>query len=296
MSQASYRLDRVRAGQVLWALSHAMADRIGLLNEQEDLVENQIPPDVASGSREHALFLFFVVPNDRGVRSAHLWHRAKDLYTADPELFEPEKVTARFTSNPESLRALLQDTLKPRYAGHAARAWLANSSELSQRFAADPRQLFTASTDAPELLDLICSFHGFGPKTGGMLLRAVIGLGFANPRNVEAAEMPVDIHDTRISFLTNILRFADPKAAFDAASYMTFTKPVRRFLSEVCAAESIPWPDVDRALWLIGSRGCAPKRCGLCPISSFCSFYASDADRQQGLFDQPAASHRREAN
>jgi endonuclease III len=261
-----------------------MGERIGLLNEQEDLVENQLPPGVVSGSREHALFLFCIVPNDRGVRSAHLWRRAKELYSAEPALFEPASVKARFSSGPESLRILLQETLKPRYAGHAARAWLSNSTDLLERFEADPRRLFAASADAPELLDLICSFSGFGPKTGGMLLRAAIGLGMANPSNLEAAEMPVDIHDTRISYLTSMLRFDDPATGFDAAKYMSFARPVRRFLTEVCATEGIPWPEVDRALWLIGSRGCAPKRCDLCPINSFCSFYAADAKRQPRLF------------
>src|SRR5438477_7517177 len=110
MSSSSYRLDHARAGRVLAAISRAMADRIGLLSEQEDLVENQLPPGVASGSREHALFLFYVVPNDRGVRSAHLWRRAKELYCAQPALFEPASVTGRFGSGFESLRILLQET------------------------------------------------------------------------------------------------------------------------------------------------------------------------------------------
>lgn len=284
MSLSSYRLDHARAGRVLSTVSRAMIDRVGLLNEQEDLVENQLPPGVVIGSREHALFLFYVVPNDRGVRSAHLWRRAKLLYGAEPALFEPASVRARFSGGWESLRLLLQGTLKPRYAGHAARGWLSNSTELLERFEADPRRLFAASANAPELLDLICSFSGFGPKTGGMLLRAAIGLGMANPRNLEAAEMPVDIHDTRISYLTSMLRFDDPDTGFDSAKYMSLVRPVRRFLTEVCAAEGIPWPEVDRALWLIGSRGCAPKRCDLCPINSFCSFYAADTKRQARLF------------
>jgi endonuclease III len=261
-----------------------MADRSGLLNEQDDLVENQLPPGVAAGSREHALFLFYIVPNDRGVRSAHLWRRAKDLYAAEPDLFEPASVSSRFCGKAEPLRQLLQETLKPRYAGHAAKGWLCNSTVLLERFEADPRRLFAASADAPELLDLICTFSGFGPKTGGMLLRAAVGLGMASPHNLEAAEMPVDIHDTRISYLTSMLRFRDPDASVDSANYMSFAGPVRRFFTEVCAEEGISWPEIDRALWLIGSRGCVPKRCELCPINSFCSFYTGTAKQQARLF------------
>src|SRR5436190_5030049 len=68
-------------------LQAAFDARTGLLSEIDDLVENQIPPGVSPLSREHALFLFFTVANDHGVKSRLLYERAKALFSEHPEFF-----------------------------------------------------------------------------------------------------------------------------------------------------------------------------------------------------------------
>ena len=107
------------------------------------------------------------------------------------------------------------------------------------------------------------------------MLRAAIGLGWASPEHLDEVEVPVDVHDVRISLQTGILHVAEEqKHKFVADTYSALAPAVRRILTQICADEKVSWLNIDRALWLIGSRGCVRRRCFDCPLSSVCS--ASD--------------------
>lgn len=264
------RVDSIRAELVVSRLQRAFLGRDGLLAAQDDLVENQIPEGVQALSREHALFLFYTVANDHGMKSTRLYARAKELFQNEREIFEPCKVLSRYHSPDDP--HLLQATgkfLGTRYPSATARGWYLNSNRLEEQFGGDPRNLFSRYNDAQELLKQITNFIGYGPKTGGLLLRAVIGLGFAQPEAVEKVLLPVDIHDSRISFITGIVSAPHNKNP-DDDFYYSFVREIQQILLDACNDLGLAWPDIDRALWLIGSRGCAKLRCGQCPIQDLC--------------------------
>jgi endonuclease III len=255
---------------VLRLLSRAAAADSGLVSEQDDLVENQLPDGVGKGGREHARFLFMTVPCDRGTKSSALWGRAKSAFLAYPALFDLEAIAARPGRARPRIAALLSTTLRPRYVNLAADHWTANAARLVRQFGGDARKVFAAD-DALGTYGAIRSFRGFGPKTGGMMLRVAVGLGWASSRNIDRVELPVDIHDTRICAQTGIILLDRTKRAhLEANGAAGLAAPVRRFLTEMCAREGLAWPDLDRALWLIGSRGCARRRCSECPLSRVC--------------------------
>jgi hypothetical protein len=256
--------------QLLKRVNRAFKSRAGLLSETDDLVENQIPVGVEPLSRDHALFLFYTVANDHGMKSSRLYAKAKRVFLNRRDLFEPAKIVANFAGpqDPE----LVDETgkqLGTRYPKETAKSWYVNSERLLERYDGDPRNLFRYSSDAQELLRAITAFRGYGPKIGGMLLRAVIGLRFAEVSGIEKVLVPVDIHDSRISFLTGVLKLSDRTE--DRIDYYAYVRQVQEVLLSACNSVGIRWPDVDRALWLIGSRGCVNKRCGLCPLCDVCS-------------------------
>lgn len=131
-----------------------------------------------------------------------------------------------------------------------------------------PGNLFSSTDDAAVLLKRIKAFRGYGPKIGGMLLRALVGLGFAKVHNLERVLLPVDIHDTRISFMTGMLQHNDDYA--EKFDYYAYVPHVQQLLLDTCNGLNIDWLDTDKALWLIGSKGCVNKRCGECPLSEIC--------------------------
>src|SRR5208283_4967971 len=135
-------------------------------------------------------------------------------------------------------------TLGVRYPREAARSWYANSLRLLESFDGDPRRLFQSSSDARALLKEIRSFRGYGPKTGGMLLRAIVGLGFVTLDRIENVLPPVDVHDSRISFLTGIV---SDGAACEAPSahYYKYTVQIQTALKDACNSSQVAWCDVD---------------------------------------------------
>jgi len=262
-------VDTERAKLVILRVQDAFTCRKGLLSETDDLVESQIPEGVESLSRDHALFLFYTVVNDHGMKSSRLYTRAKVLFREQRSLFEPSGVIETF-GGPEDPQ-LVRSTggyLGTRYPKETAKTWYLNSVRLCQKFDGDPRNLFQSVSDARILMKEIRAFRGYGPKIGGMLLRAIIGLGFADVKGVEEVLVPVDIHDSRISFLTGMLKHDDGNGKID---YYAHVPQVQRILLDACNSLGLKWLDADRALWLIGSRGCVSKRCGLCPLQDICS-------------------------
>jgi len=264
-------VDTERAKLVVSRVTESFRRREGLLSETDDLVENQIPSGVEPLSREHALFLLYTVANDHGMKSSRLYARAKALFLERRDLFEPFEVIENFVG-PEDPR-LIESTgkrLGTRYPRETAKTWYLNSARLADRFGGAPRNLFRSTSDACTLMKEITRFRGYGPKIGGMLLRAAIGLGFASVMGVEEVLVPVDIHDARISFFTGILRLnnEDQNAKVDYYAYVT---QVQKILLEACNSLGVEWPDTDRALWLTGSRGCVQRRCRLCPLYDICS-------------------------
>lgn len=262
-----------RAKVVILRLQKAFARREGLLAEVSDLVENQIPKGVKPLSREHALFLFYIVVNDHGMKSSRLYARAKELFQIRRELFEPSMVLKLY-HGPDDPN-LVKDTgkfLGTRYPRETAKTWYLNSQRLENLFSGDPRNLFRCCTDAQRLLKEIVAFRGYGPKTGGMLLRAIVGLGFAKLDGLESVLVPVDIHDSRISFFTGIVSIDDDEDNLNLnIDYYAYVRDIQRILRDTCNALVLPWLDIDRALWLIGSRGCVKKHCSLCPLQDLCS-------------------------
>jgi endonuclease III len=263
-------IDTAHARLVVSRANRAFKHREGLLSETDDLVENQIPDGVEPLSRDHALFLFYTAVNDHGMKSSRLYAKAKMLFLDRHDLFEPTKVVAGFIG-PQDPK-LVDGTgkqLGTRYPKETAKTWYINSERLTQRYGGDPRNLFRSSSDARELLKEIKTFRGYGPKIGGMILRAVVGLGFAEVSGIEEVLVPVDIHDSRICFLTGVLKLNDGTEG--RVDYYAYVPKVQRVLLNACNSLGIKWLAVDRALWLIGSRGCVNRRCRLCPLHDICS-------------------------
>lgn len=263
------------AGHIVELLSKAYEKKDGILSERENLVENQIPENVESLSVEHALFLFYILSNDHGMKSSRLYKKAKELYGLDSSLFKPASIVRRFSAVSDS--DLIKKTgifLSVRYPKITAKNWFVNSQELLSVYNGDPISLFQSSRNANTLLKSIMKFKGYGPKTGGMLLRAIVGLGFTEVDDIESVLVPVDIHDARISFYTGILRLKDIDVV--DIDYRKYIGVVQKTLRDTCKTKGVAWPDVDRALWIIGSKGCVKWRCNDCPLRNDCTMSRSD--------------------
>ena len=260
-------MTRERDLLIVRILQASFRDRIGVFSDTKELLENQLPEGVAPGSREHANFLFFLISQDHGTKSAALYDRAKRRYSTNPDHFDPTLVAARYSEeSAQPIRETLS-ALGVRYPNNALRGWIKNSVRLTSQFHADARKLVAEYRSASESMKAIRSFYGFGPKTGGLLFRVFVGLGLGKPDHIDSVDFPTDIHDTRIAALTGI---ADIPADLTERDYGRFVRKAQHAWRSACDHEGIDWLQVDRALWILGSKGCSRERHADCPIREFC--------------------------
>jgi len=255
----------VTAADISRMLVNAFEKREGVFADTKELLENQLPPGVSPRSKEHSNFLFFLISQDHGVKSAKLYERAKTLYHHDPLLFHPDYIAMQYErANYEQAIGILQ-SLGVRYPKNGARVWVENSHVLRDNYESDARNIFTG--DSTAVMKRIRSFLGFGPKTGGLLFRVFVGLGFYVPPDSASVPFPTDIHDTRIAALTGL---ADIPVDITESTYSPYVKIAEEVWRRGSVEASVNWFQLDRALWILGSKGCATERHFDCPIRAYC--------------------------
>lgn len=259
-----------RIDAIVTAINAEYKSKKGIFEAMDDLLEYQVPQGVTPSDKFHARFYFFLIFNDHGTKSRTLYEKFKNLYTINPSIFNPiEVINNQETWEELKLNGL--NSLGLRYPTNAAKAWFENSRILVEKYKGEPENLFKSTGNAVELFYKIKSFKGYGPKTTGLLLRVVIGMGFnRNLSNISNVPLPVDIHDSRIAFICGIYRPETANDVFDIYSNPKHIKEVSRAWQTSAERLKIDWEELDRALWLLGSRGCAKKLCLECPIVSYC--------------------------
>lgn len=255
-----------RAREIVKVLLAAFENKEAVFSDTKELLENQIPPNVSYNSKNHANFLFYLISQDHGIKSSRLYDRAKRLYEAFPEKFDPKSIVEEHKSPDNSGLLNFIKLLGVRYANNSTKYWYKNSEMLFDQYDGDTRNIFNG-VDGPEVSKRIRSFYGFGPKISGLLVRVFVGTGIANVDKIEEIDFPTDIHDTRIAALTKI---ADIPEDITENNYSPFVKIAQNTWKEACKDKQINWLQVDRALWILGSKGCTSNRHYDCPLKKHC--------------------------
>lgn len=259
-------------------LQSAFENGEGVFADTRDLLENQIPRGVEAGSREHANFLFFLVAQDHGTKSAHLYQRARAAYLSSPEYFDPLRVVRLYDNeNAAPLLAFVRH-LGVRYPNVAAVGWIRNSHRLTSTYCGDAREILSTVSSTTEAIRVLTKFYGFGPKIAGLFYRVFVGTGLAQRLIDDQVTFPTDIHDTRLAALT---RLADIPTHIKEDTYSPFVRSAQRAWRDACNEASADWPQVDRALWILGSRGCSTDRHSDCPIRQYCVRWSASPPEEE---------------
>ena len=258
-------IDSNRLETIVRKLDDGYKKGYGLLENKSNLLENQIPNGVERLSKEHACFMFFTALNDHGTKSSIMYDKSKELFLSNPNLFDPLWIVENLSEF--DVVELISKKISARYPGQLAKSWLKNAEILKTHYNANPIDMFCSSDNAVELIAILKAFRGIGDKIGGMLLRAIIGTGFNKDIvNVEKVLVPVDIHDSRIMFLTKSFLIHNAQDI----NYYDFVKIAQTEILNACNRCNINWLDVDRALWLTGSNGCVYNGCNICVLKEYC--------------------------
>ena len=173
-----------------------------------------------------------------------------------------------------------------RYPKQAAKSWIENSKKLLKMYDGTAINMFKSTNDALELFKKINSFRSYGPKTSGLLLRVIIGIGFNRElMNIENVPLPVDIHDSRIAFNCDIYHPENIDNLQKIYSNTSHIQKIEKLWRYSAKEIGVRWEDLDRALWLLGSKGCVNKECMICPINKICIVGKEFIKNEKNLFN-----------
>ena len=265
----------------------------GVFKIVDNLLEFQIPKAIEYGSIEHARFYFYLIFNDHGTKSIRLYEKFKNLYDNHNHIFIPTKVIKEYADREELFREKFMLNQGLRYPTQASKSWIENSKLLVESYGGEPINLFQSTNNAVELFKRIRKFRSYGPKTSGLLLRVILGVGFNRKlKNIKDVPLPVDIHDSRIAFICGIYNPSGVENINEIYSSPKHIKNISILWKEAAEDIEVKWEEIDRALWLLGSIGCVNKFCLECPINEFCQVGKEILRNEINLFNYSALQHR----
>jgi len=225
-----------------------------------------LPKNLQAGSREHALYMTYVISIDYMTDAERLWQRARRAYELSPERFTPEKVLAM---SEEELQGFLK-RLGARFSPLAVRTWKEISKILVEKYGGDPRNITARPSTVEEIRQRLSEFPCLrGPKLANFYIRAMGEMGLFKVKDLDELDVPVDKQVARFTIYTGVLRLK--RGAFRGS---VCNDPLRSLIQGAWrrAAKAVgvaPWK-LDEPMWNIGSKLCARGKCIQCPVEKLC--------------------------
>ena len=245
--------------------------------------EYVLPENLEEGSREHALFLTYVISIDYMTDAEKLWKKSRDAYEFNPERFIPETI---LKFSPRTIETFVRD-LGARFYPSAAKTWIKISKILLDEHGGDPRNITSQSLTIAELKEKIDEFPYLrGPKLTNFYIRAMGETGLFKVKNLNELDIPVDKQVARFTMYTGVVRLLSEQ--FQGCVH---EPPLRGLIEEAWrnAAKKLgtpPWK-LDEPIWTVGSKLCSGRKCGKCPVEDLC-------DKTRGItFKENTAIWRR---
>jgi len=151
--------------------------------------EYVLPTGMSKESREHALYLTYVISIDYMTDARKLWANARGAFNLYPERFQPSTI---LNLADRTLIAFLRN-LGARYPKSGAAAWKKISALLNEKYDGDPRNLTDTPLTINELRNRIDEFPNLrGPKLFNFYLRAMGENELLKISNFNELDIPVD--------------------------------------------------------------------------------------------------------
>lgn len=229
--------------------------------------EHRLPRNLVSGTREHALYLTYVISIDYMTDAEKLWSKARGAYELYPERFTPEKI---LTVSERTLGMFLR-RLGARFSSYAAKTWKRISVVLIDKYDGDPRNITPQPLTIEEIKERLRDFPYLrGAKLANFYIRAMGETGLFKVKDLDYLDIPVDKQITCFTIYTGVLRLKD--GSFQGCAN---DNPLRSIIQEAWrkAAKTlsvVPWK-LDEPMWNIGSKLCAYRKCKQCPVEKLCN-------------------------
>lgn len=226
--------------------------------EKDIYAEIAYPSSLKQYSQEYFIYMFYSCLLDYGMRSKIYHQNLVNTYNKIPQLFNPQYVLLHYKENEEALLCIIRENIHPRYPKVATKKWL----QLSLFFSllkTDLLSTLLSFKSYEELYHFIISIHGYGQKTGGLLIRTICESPLLS---LEMKNIPIDRHDIEISYLNGII----PCKKITEKQIMALGEAWVRAAKQ----QDISAQNIDSYLWLIGNQFCNTHNCSQCPLIVNC--------------------------
>jgi len=228
--------------------------------------EYVLPRNLKEGTKEHALYLTYVISIDYMTDAEKLWKKARGMYELYPERFTPKKILEVSQGTVESYTK----KLGARFHKNGAKTWKTISKILLKKYDGDPRNITPKPIDIAEAKNRLKEFPYLrGNKLSNFYIRVMGETGLFQLTNLNELDIPVDKQVARFTIYSGVLKLLSKQFVGCAQD-----EPLRGLIEEAWrnAAKQLktsPWK-LDEPIWTTGSKLCSGRKCGKCSVKDLC--------------------------
>lgn len=216
----------------------------------------EYPNTIVYGSNEWLIYMFYSCLLDYGMKSKLYHSRLVQTYYQHKDIFNPKMV---IQYREDELLYIIKENIHPRYPNIALKKWLLLSNELNKYD--NLLETVQSFSNFNTLTLFIQEMHGYGQKTGGLLLRLIAEANICC-FDETIPFIPLDRHDMEISYLNGII----PVKKLNDRQI----RKLSDLLIYIGMQLKISPCDLDKYLWEIGNHFCNKKDCIHCPLQDNC--------------------------
>ncbi|MEM2936392.1 MAG: hypothetical protein QW231_04350 [Candidatus Bathyarchaeia archaeon] len=260
-----FGIDEEKAGRIAERLLDLFYNRKGFFADYS-MPEYILPNNLLEGSREHALYLTYVISVDYMTDAEKLWARSRDAYRLYPERFDPKTIQS---IGDRTLRSFIKG-MGARFPSSGVSTWRRISRILLEKYGGDPRSITLKPLSIKEIKARLSEFPYLrGNKLSNFYIRAMGEKGLFKITNFDELDIPVDKQVARFTVYTGVLKLLSERFVG-----CVHEEPLRPLIEEAWrkAAKrhgTYPWK-LDEPIWTIGSKLCSGRKCGQCPVKDLC--------------------------
>ena len=260
-----FKIDGEKADKITHRLLDLFYGKKGFF-EGYSMPEYILPRNLEKGSRDHALYLTYVISVDYMTDAEKLWARSRSAHELYPERFKPEEIKRL---SDQTLRSFIKG-IGARFPSNGVSIWRKISKTLLEQFNGDPRNITPTPLSIEEVKNRLDKFPSLrGPKLSNFYIRAMGENNLFKMTNFDQLDIPVDKQVARFTMYTGVLKLLSEQ--FQGCVH---EPPLRGLIEEAWrdAAKKLgtpPWK-LDEPIWTIGSKLCSGRKCGKCPVEELC--------------------------
>lgn len=238
--------------------------------------------------KEASRWIFTRVSLDRLSLSGRLGELVKDAWEDEDTrwLFDPAEVRTREVRDVEyALKTCFNHALPVTPGMSAGEGYWNNANVLVDRYDGDVRNVLDGGT-VSRGIGRLRALDGWGPGLSRLLMVELHDRRIVSPTNVEKLENKVDRHKAGIPLNTECTVVNG-----DNVNMWGIARHLQGYYSLAFSALELPPEDIDAAMWVVGSKGCARQSmyhcntyCPLAPAASGLCVRASSLGHNSGAF------------